>query len=156
MNDLRKTRYFLGLEIEHCSDGILVHQLNYTQKVLRHFNEDKAKPSSTHIVVLTLDVKRDPLRPKEDEEEILEPEVPYLSEIGALLYLAQCTRPDISFVVNLLARYSNVPTRRHWNGIKDIFRYLKGTTDLGLFYTHESSRKVAAPLGPRVDSHLIG
>ena len=38
---------------------------------------------------------------KEDEEEIFEPEVPYLSAIGALLYLAQCTRPDISFVVNL-------------------------------------------------------
>ena len=52
-------------------------------------------------------------RPKEDEEEILEPEVPYLSAIGALLYLAQCTRPDISFVVNLLARYNNAPTRRH-------------------------------------------
>ncbi|XP_068336634.1 secreted RxLR effector protein 161-like [Pyrus communis] len=77
------------------------------------------------MVVRTLDAKRDPFRPKEDEEEILEPEVPYLSAIVALLYLAQCTRPDISFVVNLLARYNNVPTRRHWNGVKDIFRYLK-------------------------------
>ena len=44
---------------------------------------------------------------EEDEEEILEPEVPYLSVISVLLYLAQCTRPDISFAVNLLARYSN-------------------------------------------------
>ena len=88
MKDLGKTRYCLSLEIEHCSDGILVHQLNYTQKVLRRFNEDKAKPSSTPMVVRTLDVKRDPFRPKEDEEEILEPEVPYLSAIGALLYLA--------------------------------------------------------------------
>ena len=34
MKDLGKTRYCLGLEIEHCSDGILVHQSNYTQKVL--------------------------------------------------------------------------------------------------------------------------
>ena len=118
MKDLGKTRYCLGLEIELCSDGILVHQSNYTQKVLRCFNEDKAKPSSTPMVVRTLDAKRDPFRPKEDEEEILEPEVPYLSAIGALLYLAQCTRPDISFTMNLLARYNNAPTRRHWNGIK--------------------------------------
>ena len=73
------------------------------------------------------------------------PKVPYLSAIGALLYLAQCTRPDISFDVNLLARYSNAPTRRHWNGVKDIFRYLKGTTDLGLLYTRKSS-SVAAPI----------
>ena len=101
------------MEIEHCSDEILVHQSSYTQKVLRSFNEDKVKPSSTPIVFQTLDSKRDPFRPKEDEEEILEPEVPYLSVIGALLYLAQCTRPNISFAVNLLARYSNAPTHRH-------------------------------------------
>ncbi|KAM1016173.1 hypothetical protein ACFX2A_046888 [Malus domestica] len=41
MKDLGKTRYYLSLEIEHCSDGILVHQSNYTQNVLRHFNEIK-------------------------------------------------------------------------------------------------------------------
>ncbi|KAM1348764.1 hypothetical protein COP2_003045 [Malus domestica] len=107
------------------------------------------------MVVQTLDAKRDLFHPKEDEEEILEPKVPYLSAIGALLYLAQCTRPDISFNVNLLSRYSNVPTCRHWNGVKDIFRYLKGTTDSGLFYTHESP-SVAAPYGPRIDSRLVG
>ncbi|KAM0982178.1 hypothetical protein ACFX2A_015435 [Malus domestica] len=92
------------------------------------------------MVVQTLDAKQDPFHPKEDKEEILEPEVLYLSAIGALLYLDQCTKPDISFLVNLLARYDNAPIRRHWNSVKDIFRYLKGTTDLGLFYTHESLR----------------
>ena len=44
--------------------------------------------------------------------------------------------------MNLLARYSNAPTRRHWNGVIDIFCYLKGTTDLGLFYT----LRVVSPL----------
>ena len=97
------------------------------------------------MVVRTLDAKRDPFRPKENEEEILEPEVPYLSAIGALLYLAQCTRPDISFAVNLLARYNNAPTSRHWNG----------TTDLGLFYTRKSPSG-AAPYSPRIDSRLVG
>ena len=55
------------------------------------------------------------------------------------MYLAQCTRPNIAFAVNLLACYSSEPTRRHWNGIKHIFRYLKGTIDLGLFYFKESN-----------------
>ena len=54
--------------------------------------------------------------------------------IGALMYLANCTRPDIAFAVNLLARYSAAPTRRHWVGVKTILRYLKGTLDLGLFF----------------------
>ncbi|XP_068307434.1 secreted RxLR effector protein 161-like [Pyrus communis] len=106
------------------------------------------------MVGRTLDAKQDPFHPKEDEEEILEPKVPYLSAIGALLYLAQCTRPDISFAVNLLARYSNAPTSRHWNGVKDIFYYLKGMTDLGLFYNRESS-SVAAPYGSWIDSRLV-
>ncbi|XP_059650054.1 secreted RxLR effector protein 161-like [Cornus florida] len=70
-----------------------------------------------------------------DDEELIGPEVPYLSAIGALLYLVNCTRPDIIFSVNLLARYSSAPTRRHWNGIKHILRYLRGTTDMGLFYS---------------------
>ncbi|KAM1084353.1 hypothetical protein ACFX19_023058 [Malus domestica] len=106
------------------------------------------------MLVRSLGAKRDPFHPNEDDEEILEPEVPYLSAIGALLYLAQCTRLDISFIVNLLARYGNAPTRRHWTGIKDIFRYLKGSTDLGLFYLYGSSSDVA-PLISRVDSRLI-
>jgi hypothetical protein len=61
-------------------------------------------------------------------------EVPYLNAIGALMYLANCTRPDVAFAVNLLARYSAAPTRRHWVGIKTILRYLKGTLDSGLFF----------------------
>jgi len=87
MKDLEKTRFCLDLELEHCVDGILLHQSNYTQKVLRLFNEDKVKHSSTLMIVHTLDATRDSFRPKEDEKEVLEPEVPYLSAIGTLLYL---------------------------------------------------------------------
>ncbi|XP_068309708.1 uncharacterized mitochondrial protein AtMg00240-like [Pyrus communis] len=107
------------------------------------------------MIVRTLDAQRDPFRPKEDEEEILEPEFHYLSAFGTLLYLAQCTRPNISFAVNLLGRYNNAPKCRQWNGVIGIFRYLKGTTDLGLFYTHESPN-VATLYGSRIDFCLVG
>ncbi|XP_048599577.1 secreted RxLR effector protein 161-like [Brassica napus] len=73
----------------------------------------------------SLNVESDPFRPCEDSEKILGPEVPYMSAIGGLLYLANCTRPDIAFATNLLARYSSAPTRRHWDGIKHVFRYLQ-------------------------------
>ena len=76
---------------------------------------------------------KDPFRPKGDDEEVLGPEVPYLSIVGALMYLANYTRPDIAFIVNLLARYSATPTRRYWVGVKTILRYLQGTQDLGLW-----------------------
>ncbi|XP_073137047.1 secreted RxLR effector protein 161-like [Henckelia pumila] len=88
------------------------------------------------MVVRSLDVKKDIFRPRDEQEELLGPEVPYLSAIGALMYLANSTRPDIAFAVNLLARYSSSPTQRHWNEVKHLFRYLQGTRDLGLFYSN--------------------
>ena len=45
-----------------------------------------------------------------NDEELLGFEVPYLSAIGALKYLANCICPNITFSVNLLTRYSSAPT----------------------------------------------
>ncbi|XP_047250127.1 secreted RxLR effector protein 161-like [Capsicum annuum] len=116
---------------------------------------DKAYPLSTSIVVQLLDVSKDPFRPVEEGEEILSPEVPYLSAIRALMYLANATRSDIAFSVNLLARYSSSPTRRYWNGVKLILRYLEGTVDMGLFYTNKASPVLAgyADAGYLSDPH---
>ena len=47
---------------------------------------------------------------EKNDEELLGPEVPYLSAIGALMYLVNCIRPNIAFSVNLLAIYSSAPT----------------------------------------------
>ena len=79
------------------------------------------------MVVRLLDMKKDIFRPREDNEELLGSEVPYLSAIGALMYLANNTRPNLAFSINLLARYSYSPTKRHWNGVKHVLRYLQGT-----------------------------
>ena len=94
------------------------------------------------MVVWSLDVKNDPFRPCEKDEELLGPKVPNLRAIGALMYFATCTRLDIVFSVNLLAIYSSAPTWRHWNGIKHILRYLRRTTDIGLFYSRESKQQL--------------
>ena len=47
------------------------------------------------MVVRSLEVTKDPFRPKEENEELLGLEAPYLSAIGALMYLVNYTRPDI-------------------------------------------------------------
>ena len=74
---------------------------------------DKSYPVNSNIVIRSLEVNKDPFRPKEENEELLGPKVPYLSAISALMYLANCIRPDIAFCVNLLARYNSTPTKRH-------------------------------------------
>ena len=153
MKDLGKTKYCLGLQIEHKSNGILIHQSTYVEKVLKQFNMDKAHPLSSLMIARSLDAKKDPFHPKEENEALLGPEVPYLSEISALLYLAQCIRPYIAFLVNLLARFISAPTRRHWNGVKHILCYLRRTTDLGLFYSKESILKGYEDSGYLSDPH---
>ena len=60
MKDLSKTKFCLGLQIEHLSNGILVHQSTYTEKVLKQFYMDKAHPLSTPMVGRSLNVKKDP------------------------------------------------------------------------------------------------
>ena len=134
MKDLGKTKFCLRLQIEYFPTGILVHQPAYTNKILTRFYMNEAHPLTSPMVVRSLVVKNDSFRPCEKGEELLGPEIQYLSVIGALMYLATCTRLDIVFPVNLLAKYSSAPTLRHWNGIKHILQYLKGTSDMGLFY----------------------
>ncbi|KAI5650341.1 hypothetical protein M9H77_36346 [Catharanthus roseus] len=80
------------------------------------------------MVIQYLDTKKDPFGPQEDNEKFLCPEVPYLSAIGTQMYLANNTRPNNAFYVNLLVRY-----------IKHALRYLQGTIDLGLFYSNKSN-----------------
>ncbi|GJS81989.1 hypothetical protein Tco_0748530 [Tanacetum coccineum] len=56
------------------------------------------------MVVRTLNVEKDHFRPINDDDEIPGIEVPFLSVMGALLFLSSHTRLDISFPLNLLAR----------------------------------------------------
>jgi hypothetical protein len=79
---------------------------------------DKAYPLRTSMIVRALEKDFDPFSPKQEGEVVLGAEYPYLSAIGALMYLANNTRPDIAFVVNCLVRHSATPTMRHWNDIK--------------------------------------
>jgi hypothetical protein len=128
MKDLGRTRFCLDLQIEHLHEGILVHQSTYTKKVLERFNMSKAHLLKTLMVVRSLDKDQDPFRPRSENENVLGPEVLFLSAIGALMYLANCTRPDIAFVVNCLARYSACPTICAVQGIELVLRQYSDTS----------------------------
>jgi hypothetical protein len=107
MKDFGKTKFCLGIQLEHLPSGILVHQSTYTQKVLEKFNMNMFYPSKTPMVVRSLDLEKDPFIPRDDEEHILGPEFPYLSAIGALMYLANNTRPDIAFAGTALLQQND-------------------------------------------------
>ena len=96
MKDLGKTKFCIGLQIENLHSGILVHQSAYIQKILEKFNMDKSYPAKAPMVVRSIDLEKDVFRPRDEREEILGSEFPYLSLIRALMYLTNSTRPDIA------------------------------------------------------------
>ena len=64
MKDLGKSKYCFGLYIKHCSNGILVHQSTYIEKVLKIFYMDKSHPLDSPMVVHSLEVNKDLFHPK--------------------------------------------------------------------------------------------
>jgi hypothetical protein len=113
LKDFGKTNFFLGLQMKHLPTGILAHQSAYVQKILEKFNMDKVYPSKFPMVVRALEKDTDPFRPHQEAEELWGSKYPYLSVMGALIYLTNNTRPDIAFAVNLLTRYNAAPTMHH-------------------------------------------
>ena len=74
------------------------------------------------------------MSPTEPDDIAFMKTVPYSNAVGTLMYLAITCRPDISYAVSVFSRYNANPGRKHWEGVKDIFRYLKGTRLLGITY----------------------
>lgn len=68
--------------------------------------------------------------------------IPYQEAVGSLLYLAQATRPDISFAVNDVSRFNTNYSMAHWKAVERIFLYLKGTTNYKLCFSNSNSGKL--------------
>ncbi|GJW65124.1 hypothetical protein Tco_0117008 [Tanacetum coccineum] len=60
--------------------------------------------------------------------------VPYANAVGSLMYLMVCTRPDITYAVSVVSRYLVNPGKNHWEAVKWILKYLRGTANVGLVY----------------------
>ncbi|GJU01167.1 retrovirus-related pol polyprotein from transposon TNT 1-94 [Tanacetum coccineum] len=61
----------------------------------------------------------------------------YHGMIGSLMYLT-VSRPDLQFVVCMYPRYQAKPTEKHLHAVKRIFQYLRGTINMGLWYSKDS------------------
>jgi hypothetical protein len=72
--------------------------------------------------------------PKTWEEIEYMSRVPYSSTIGSLMYAMVCTRPDIAHSVGVVSRYMNNPGKEHWEAVKWILRYLRGTATHALYF----------------------
>ena len=73
------------------------------------------------------------------------------------MYLATCTRPDISYAVRMCASYMHNPGRAHWEAVKQILAYVKDTQSRGIIYGRtESSNEMKNTVYAYVDADHAG
>lgn len=131
VKDMRVLNYFLGMQVIQKSGKVWIGQPTYVEKVLSKFGMDNARPVDTPV-----DPNSKLIKATDASELYNQPE--YQSAVGILLYLSSATRPDITFAVNNVAKFSEKPTKEHWSAVKRIFRYLKGTVNYGVQYSRDA------------------
>jgi hypothetical protein len=133
MKDLGSVKHCLGIRINKTSKCITLDQEQYIESILSRFGFSNCKAVQTPMNPKEVLSKDDCPKSPEEVEEMTD--IPYQEAIGCLMYLSQCTRPDITFAVNKLSRFSSNPGPKHWQGVKHVFRYLRGTSNHQLKYS---------------------
>ena len=110
--------------------------MNRFEKSFKHTFKLKNTPLPSNFVPSKKDCPTTEAQSK--EVKITFGNLSYRSVIGALLYVSCCTRPDICFAVNKLAKYSNNPGVVHYRALLHLIGYIKGSSNNGLrFYPSE-------------------
>ena len=135
VSDLGSPQKIVGIEIDRdrVKGRLKISQAQYIENLLAKYNMTDCKPVSTPMD-LSADLDNVPELPSDSSLREL-----YASLIGALMFLAIATRPDIIFAVVKLATYVSRPGQAHWVAAKRILRYLKGTKDLGITYVKDKN-----------------
>jgi hypothetical protein len=125
MKDMGKANVILGIKILRDNNCITLSQSHYVEKMLKRFGHFDNSPMST---------------PYDSKVHLVKncgngvSQVKYAQIIGSLMFLTNCTRPDIAYVVGRLSRYTHNPSLEHWDAISRLLRYLKGTINFDLSY----------------------
>lgn len=127
VRDLDEASMFLGLEIvrNRARNTLWLGQTKYTANKIDLFS---MKDSKSRITPVNANQQLGATGGK------LAAAVPCSEAVGALMYLAVCTRPNISHSVGMLSRFVGDPKAEHWQALKGVLRYLNGAIDLGLMY----------------------
>ena len=118
IKDLGEVNFLLGIEVacDRKAGTIELSQQVYIEQLLKRLNLQDARPAT---MPLSSGVQLTQANcPSTDEEREDMTNVPYASLIGALMYAAIGTGPDIAFAVGALSRFLSNPRRRHWNEAK--------------------------------------
>ena len=141
ITDLSELKFMLGILVthDHANRLIYLNQFVYIHQVLTCFGMQDTSPVSTLLAVkhnLTLSNSPQTEAEKQTYRDYANG-IHYLFLVGSLLFATQ-TRPNIQFVVSLVAQFGGNPGVAHLEAAKRILRYLKGTVNFNLILGHRS------------------
>ena len=131
MSDLGRLSSYLGIEVKQREGSIMLSQERYAAKIL-----EEAGLKGCNAVHIPMDAG---LKLSKAEEECGVDERDYRRNIGCLRYLIH-TRPDLAYSVGVLSRYMHAPKESHRAALKQVLRYLQGTTGYGLEFKSRSEK----------------
>jgi hypothetical protein len=155
MTDEGELTYILGMKVRRnrAQKELFLSNEQKVLSILKDFNMDSSTPVSTpmeSVTISSLDC------PEINSSKWLEMQkVPYRECVGRLTYLMRTTRPDIAFAISVVNRYLQNPGPSHWNAVKRILRYLKGTSnyELRIAPLDLSSQITAADRTTNIEGH---
>ncbi|GJR42079.1 retrovirus-related pol polyprotein from transposon TNT 1-94 [Tanacetum coccineum] len=124
MSMMGELKFFLGLQVHQSPRGIFISQSQYAIELLKKHGLDECVSMSTPMATERLDA---------DLQGTPTDQTTYRRMIGGLMYLT-ASRPDIAFATFICARYQARPTIKHLKEVKRIFRYLRQSYNMGLWY----------------------
>ncbi|GKV40995.1 hypothetical protein SLEP1_g48578 [Rubroshorea leprosula] len=127
--------YFLGIEAVSVNDGLFLSQHRYIQDLLQKSGMTEAKPMATPLASTSNLLLHTGITLPNGSD--------YRKLVGSLQYLS-LTRLDISFAVSRLSQFMHKPTDVHWQALKRVLHYLRGTASHGILLRPQQSLSLHA------------
>lgn len=134
MKDLGPAKHILGMSIhrDQTKHKLWLSQEKYIEKVLEYFHMENAMPVATPLAShFCLSSKQSTTTDIENQEMN---KVPYASAVGSLMYAMVYARAYITHAVGVVSRFLANLGKEHWNDVKWILRYLRGTSKMSLCF----------------------
>ena len=134
MKDLGSAKRILSIDIvrDRAAGTLFISQSRYVSKVLERFGMMDSKPVMTPLGAQFR--LSDDMSPTSYAKKLQMAEIPYSRAVGSLMYAMVCTRADIAYAVSVVSKFMSNPSKLHWDAVKWVMRYLKGTLDHGMMY----------------------
>ena len=141
MTDMGELEHFLNIRVTRTTDYLMMDQAVYAMKVLEKHAAYLGSPDKIRRHPMPADVM-DQIKKEADDQEDVNQEnqdwvnnFPYRALLGAILYLALNTRPDIAYAVGVLSRFASNPTLVTCKLVVYVMQYIRGTVQMGIKFS---------------------